>query len=149
MKLSEAMMLGSATCKMYPGNWNSCALGAAANAVGIPAKYANDPGPPRCVSILNYWPWLDTSHDYPGSPPWGGIIASRFDYQVCRGTMTYEQLVDYVRAVEPECGECCKFKCTCELSSPVGGSLKKGRVGFGSPPRPALTKSHERTSYAE
>ena len=35
MKLSEAIMLGSSTCKMERGNWNTCALGAAANAIGI------------------------------------------------------------------------------------------------------------------
>ena len=36
MRLSTAMMLGSTTCKMVPADWNSCGLGCAANAVGIP-----------------------------------------------------------------------------------------------------------------
>lgn len=35
MKLSEAIMLGSTTVKMVPGDINSCALGAACNAMGV------------------------------------------------------------------------------------------------------------------
>jgi len=35
MRLSEAIMLGSTTVKMKAGDWNSCAFGAACNALGI------------------------------------------------------------------------------------------------------------------
>jgi hypothetical protein len=31
--------------------------------------------------------------------------------------MTFEQLVDYVRSVEPSCGECNRFECTCVKSA--------------------------------
>lgn len=59
MRLSEAMMLGSATCKMVPGDWNSCSLGAAANAVGIPRAEGMF-GIQRINAILKEWPWINS-----------------------------------------------------------------------------------------
>ena len=92
MKLSDAMMLGSVTCRMEPGNWNSCALGAAANAVGIPRVG-------REALIREEWPWLTEEY----TPNWSleAEIAWRFDRVVCKGWMTLEQLIDWVRENEP------------------------------------------------
>lgn len=108
MKLSEAMMLGSATMKMERGEIQSCAIGAAANALGL---IAYDGTRARLVAIFHTWPWLSTngwvSHDC-------SRIITLFDHQVCDGEMTFEQLVDYVRSIEPECGECNRFECTCQ-----------------------------------
>ena len=59
MKLSEAMMLGSTTCKMVRGDWNSCALGCAGNAVGI-ANFDTIKGEGRIFPIYDYWPWLSS-----------------------------------------------------------------------------------------
>ena len=94
MKLSEAMMLGSVTCRMERGNWDSCALGAAANAVGIPM------GAGREALIREEWPWLTEEH----TPNWWSLEAAitwRFDQAVCKGRMTLEQLIDWVRENEP------------------------------------------------
>jgi hypothetical protein len=116
MRLSEAMMLGSTTCKMIPNDWNSCALGAAGNAVGIPqankkvlgqSQICPD-GNLRIGKIGDAFPWLlDNYHAFMG------VIYHLFDRDVCEGKMTFEQLIDYVRSIEPECGECCKFECSC------------------------------------
>lgn len=107
MRLSEAMMLGSTTCKMVPGDWDSCALGCAGNAIGLPSMRKTGM---RIHHIVEAWPWLQRNRS-------GGIIADKFDNQVCRGLMTLEQLVDWVRFVEPKCGDCNRYECTCAAPS--------------------------------
>lgn len=128
MKLSEAMMLGSVTCEMKAADLNVCALGAAANAVGLPKKedcyFGN-----RLHVISNRWPWIrETSNGkhghsdeyvsrFGGNPresSWAEQIFYRFDRSVVwERSMSLEQLVDYVRSIEPTCGECNRFECTC------------------------------------
>lgn len=122
MKLSEAMMLGSTVMKMEPRNWNSCALGCAGTAIGIPQVEGDMyNATSRAQPIQKAWPWLKGTCE----KEWiaGGFIAIadiqaeriwlRFDNLVCNGEMTFEALVDYVRSIEPECGECNRFECTC------------------------------------
>lgn len=113
MKLSEAIMLGSTTCRLEPMNLNHCALGCAANAMGMPkhepfTKRAWD----RVNAIHKEWPWIIRS---PGGvrEEYGFQITRMFDGEVCLGFKTLEQLVDWVRSVEPDCGECNRFDCTC------------------------------------
>jgi hypothetical protein len=108
MKLSEAMMLGTVTVLLEPFKMDSCALGAAANAVGITHENHG-----RGIEIAERWPWIV---DRDGRRPWsthGSTIASKFNDDVCSGRRTFEWLVDFVRFVEPECGECNRFDCTC------------------------------------
>jgi hypothetical protein len=108
MRLSEAMMLGAATCKMEAYDIDTCALGSALNAVGVPQR-SWDP----LDSIFRYrqvesrWPWVYSS------PVGLTQIVDLFDRKVCSGEMTFEQLVDYVRSIEPDCGNCNRFDCTC------------------------------------
>lgn len=116
MRLSEAMMLGSTTCKMVPGDWNSCALGCAGNAVGI-EEYATFQGRGREEVIAIKWPWIEARND--DGNRWMGEIWYRFDHDVCDGNMTLEQLVDYVRSIEPECGTCNSFQCSCPKTAAV------------------------------
>ena len=123
-KLSEAIMLGSATCKMVAGDINSCAYGAALNAMGVEkAPVENDmdwfiDGQSRMEAIKQLWPWT-----YGNSPisisPLAQTIWQKFDDEVCGGKMTLEQLVDYVRTIEPECGECHRFDCLGHASEDV------------------------------
>src|SRR5690349_9489718 len=129
MKLSEAMMLGSVTCEMKPADFDTCALGAAGNAVGIPRKDKCHGF--RLTAISNYWPWIAVSSkgcdghskDFVsmfsnGESTWAEQIFYRFDRSVVREkTMTLEQLVDYVRSIEPACGDCNRFDCTCEKAA--------------------------------
>ncbi len=145
MKLSEAIMLGAATVKMVPFDINSCALGAACNAVGMERhKYCDIkiveladgglptvslcPGFNRNVAVVERWPWLQGNVRLRLYVEFATRLARRdanlnnadavtalFDGPVCRGEMTLEQLVDLVAAVEPECGECCRFDCACAL----------------------------------
>lgn len=128
MKLSEAMMLGSVTVKMVPGDINSCALGAAANAVGIPPipeAFGRDMT--RIKAIWKRWPWLQSQQCTCGDVFCTGIssfcIAYKFNRHVCYGTMTFEALVDWVRSVEPACGECCQFECACVKQAEAGPSV--------------------------
>lgn len=111
MKLSTAMMLGSTTCKMLPGNMNSCAFGAALNALGVPQE---EPSYMRYTPLRKHWPWLTEDESRLSEP--AKEIYGRFDFNVCQGLMTLEQLVDYVRSIEPACGECNSFSCTCVTS---------------------------------
>lgn len=127
MKLSEAIMLGSATCKMVAGDINNCALGAALNAVGAERhtlsvsikrvgelEWSTTAGNDRYHALLERWPWLFAAA--PGqaswSPSYGMIVADLFDAHVVWGDMTLEQLADAVSAVEPQC-ECNQFDCDC------------------------------------
>jgi hypothetical protein len=159
MRLSEAIMLGSATVKMAAGDWNSCALGAACNALGmarhdpywpfgLPPKINGkmidgvltlcmefEPTCDRRMEILKRWPWTGVSVPFASTPTWCqeaalklpqlevnaatvvtyiSIVTIGFDHCVVAGKMTLEQLVDWVRSVEPSCGECCSFECGCE-----------------------------------
>jgi hypothetical protein len=128
MKLSEAMMLGSATCQMVEGNWNTCALGAAATAAGVRLYLDdqwNDDGDLESLDdrereIVAMWPWIDNPTTPPEElrdPTWKEAIFNRFDDGVCKGGMTFEALVDYVRSIEPECNECNRFECSCQKAS--------------------------------
>lgn len=116
MKLSLAIMLGSTTCKMEPCDWNSCAIGSAGNAIGVPQGVENF-GIDRSDKLFTAWPWIA------GDLYWLGI-ADRFDNQVCEGKMTLEELVDYVKSIEPSCGECCRFTCTCAKFEAVPESVE-------------------------
>lgn len=115
MRLSEAMMLGSVTCKLIPADWNSCAFGCAGNAVGIEQASAKGHGSQvlpdgrmRLGVIREYWPWLSNSELFDS-------IWRMFDCEVCFDrTKTLEQVADYVRSIEPSCGECNRFDCTCK-----------------------------------
>ena len=164
MKLSEAMMLGSTTVKMVAGDWNSCVLGAACNAMGV-AKHKSlyetmmesgftladmkmvDGKPEitfkgckereetvnRRLKVVELWPWLAQWMKASEAPDWfqqwsvnmnmvispvttvkvSTIIVTAFDFFICEGKMTLEQLVDWVASVEPSCGECCEYECKC------------------------------------
>jgi hypothetical protein len=107
MKLSESIMLGEVIMPRNQGeSWLSkdcgCAIGR--------AYVANGGSFEEFAKVLHYrvftemWPWA-------GDCILGGI--SLFFSQVVAGTKTIEQLVDYVRSIEPECGECCEFTCGC------------------------------------
>jgi hypothetical protein len=109
MKLSEAIMLGSTQCKMEPASFSTCVLGVSLWAIGLPAR-SPDWGS-RYDLIAQVWPWTD-AYSRPGKM-YLQEIYQRFDHRVCTGEMTLEQLVDYVKSVEPECGECCRFDCVC------------------------------------
>lgn len=108
MRLSDAMMLGSVTCRMKKANWNSCALGCAGNAIGIP-NWGNV-GRHRDSLILKAWPWLEQECNCKengisavvGTHCYMVHIFKKFDTDVCEGRMTLEALVDWVRQVEPQ-----------------------------------------------
>jgi len=118
MHLSTAINMGAVTVKMKAGDMNSCALGAACNALGAHEHTTclrNHPNN-RYEFLYKHWPWVDT----PGYKTLSGrsceafiAIYTRFDSYVVKGSMTLEQLVDYVRSIEPECGECNEFSCKC------------------------------------
>jgi hypothetical protein len=135
MKLSEAMILGAATCRMVAGDINSCALGAALNAVGKPMDgallqtllFKDARGfvlDVKCADregmLRELWPWMFEETPSPRALDWvsyGAVIAGLFDNSVVEGRMTLERLADAVAAVEPECGECCEFECSCAVAA--------------------------------
>lgn len=98
MKLSEAIMAGSTLVRQCASPWpgdeaagKGCALTMAARAMGG-SEY---------LDCFKFWPWLDTPEkNKTGSHSFWQIV-SRFDSEVCGGVMTLEQLVDYVRSIEP------------------------------------------------
>lgn len=136
MKLSEAMMLGSVTCKMERGNWEACGLGCAGNALGIAAgDGSNSFGNPRVQAIFQQWPWLRPASVFGNAcleteslPYFGGKIARLFDEEVATGKMSLEQLVDYVRSIEPSCGECNRFDCTCKPEAIIDSDLAVAHI---------------------
>jgi hypothetical protein len=121
MRLSEAMMLGAATCKMEPGDIRSCAIGAGLNAEGDQSFAIG-----RYFAASRIWPWLGELKTLRGDrflvPDMMGRITRRFDDEVCYGEMTLEQLVDYVRSIEPDC-DCNRFNCDCKAAAPETAEL--------------------------
>lgn len=137
MRLSTAMALGRNLCSMEAGNWNSCALGVAGTAVGVPQArviqfkgsvaigehpslynlYEMEDGDSRSSAIVEKFPWLYSTGNK--GKNWMKILYTLFDDAVTKGSMTFEQLVDYVHSVEPDCETCCKFECSCPVEEPV------------------------------
>lgn len=120
MKLSDAMVLGDTLRKrnasMYLdkdryGNYCGCAIGGAFLAIGITDS-------DEMIADREHWPWLSDKANL-GSR-YRTLIGCGIDrkypsfLQVETGECTFEQLVEYVRSIEPECGECNSFKCTCK-----------------------------------
>lgn len=89
-----------------------CMMGAALIAVGK----AEDENNRNARAVLREWPWLSDISDLETQYAFETEVTERF-HLVARGEMTYEQLIDYVRSVEPECGECCRFECICAKQS--------------------------------
>lgn len=115
MRLSTAMMLGdvlrerdgSLYLTVSGGRACGCAIGGAYLAIG---RTRVD------HQTMSEFPWLmDIGPD--GQNCWTaqigcGVSGISFN-SVMRGDFTFEQLVDYVRSVEPSCGDCNKFDCSC------------------------------------
>lgn len=125
MRLSEAIILGSATCKLEPRNIDSCALGSALNAMGIPPQAVPADVPVyRYLELRRLWPWLSEEGGLEApltSTAWK--IFRLFDCDVCDGTMTLDQLADYVCSIEPDC-DCCRFECDCKEKEDRDGNQK-------------------------
>ena len=126
MKLSDAIVLGSTTCKLEARNWNACAVGVAANAVGIVRSFSTTICGIRIQSdregqINRRWPWLGsclaTYADIRYHWSFLQEIVFRFDRRVCESgeanPKKFEELVAFIRSVEPSCGDCNQFTCTC------------------------------------
>lgn len=123
MKLSDAMVLGDSLRSRNPDYWlignSGCAMGGAMLAVG--KKDDQEKCYRQHTSYTEYmfdqWPWLAPVHL--------GEISNRFK-RVCEGKETLESLIDYVRSIEPECGECLRFGCICnEAVSSTAEAVKE------------------------
>jgi hypothetical protein len=112
------MILGMQTLRFSPGDINSDILGAAANAVGVsPAGEPGESIQARYEGLVDQWPWLARQIPVEGEDYYRTClmeISYRFDQQVCGGKITLNDLLDYVRAIEPACGKCCNYNCACE-----------------------------------
>jgi len=123
MKLSEAMMLGDAMMPRNDGtswfghkdpDFNEC--GCAIGRAWFAAGHSFDEWW-KAQDFCSEWPWL--KNGYPGN------ISVKFD-TVLTGGMTFEQLVDYVRSIEPDCGKCNQFECTCQKEAPILSPVCEG-----------------------
>lgn len=118
MKLSEAILLGSVMHPLRKGDWNRCILGCAANAVGVPEVIPISNSIKRSIerridAIKAHWPWLNRETQL-------YTITYYFDQQ----KMTFTEIVDYIKRVEPPCGECNDFDCCCERAADVLAALQ-------------------------
>lgn len=91
MRLSDAMALGPMVAKLNRGQFTldeceGCAMGVALRATGYRGKLGN------MFTVRKYWPWATDA-------VWFAITKRYFE--VVAGTMTFEELLDYVRSVEP------------------------------------------------
>jgi hypothetical protein len=119
--MSEAMIEGDSRrtreanrylARLSSGEIIGCAIGAAILAAGGDVeKNGSD--------STEFFPWLATQIEPPkGRTAWTYEleISRRFiDLMLYQGP-SYEELVEYVRSVEPECTDCCQFQCTCKKS---------------------------------
>jgi hypothetical protein len=127
MKLSDAILLGATiTEHQFAYDINSCALGMAANALGMPKQQGSiSPNPGRLTRLGTTFPWLLELRGE--GKAWGNWIANTFNDRVAtefpypyircmlpNQRMTLEELVEEIRKAEPECGECNCFECRCD-----------------------------------
>jgi hypothetical protein len=109
MKPSEAILLGSTQYRAVPGQLftppdGACVWGMALAAVGAKqlVSSCNDLAP-----VYGLWPWTFQKGSVPCGCPcfhinYARVIAHLFDRHVATAYWTLEQLVDWVRSVEPE-----------------------------------------------
>lgn len=100
MRLSDAIAMGRVTVEeMQAADITKCALGMACNAVGLDPKMTGE----DYEGVKAVWPWLSTIVTAPnGAPNYAITIIWRlFDGRVMAGRMTLDQLIDWVRSVEP------------------------------------------------
>jgi hypothetical protein len=116
VKLSSAIMLGMQTLDLSGNDFNCDILGVAANAVGIPrAVWTQESIHARNESILDHWPWLAKQIPVEGKDYYQTRfveLSGHFDGE--DGTLG--DLLNYIRRIEPECGECNDYDCTCALA---------------------------------
>ncbi len=99
MKLSEAMMLGYTMGReLNNGSWDTCLIGISCHAVSN--SYYTTLG-----EAYDRWPWIGISVPHPQNteflfPPY--LILTELCGEVIAGRTTIEQVVDWVRSVEPE-----------------------------------------------
>ena len=120
MRLSEAMMLGHTRYKLNPELWacedGGCLLGVAGYAAGVQFTEEGDEDFER---IIDRWPWLINHvtspafafdcgqshlfshlHNYPFENA-AYCFISCLAFELKNGVVTIEQVVDWVRSVEP------------------------------------------------
>ena len=108
MRLSDAIALGRTLVKPMAGkplskdNDYGCTIGMALRAVGRAYNCSQSDEQnwnwwPVYQQFLEEWPWT-LSHPVINMSD----IFRRFDREVMQGTMTLDQLIDWVRSVEPE-----------------------------------------------
>lgn len=125
MLLSDAIAMGRTLVKPTPTTeWavggGGCARGMALEAIGKRCAYATPYGPwesgkghPNIANFLTAWPWTERLTSVPclcyGEPVVAEIaivISHMFDRHVsmpgCTDSWTLDQLIDWVRSVEPE-----------------------------------------------
>lgn len=122
MKLSEAIILGdslrerrwsSFLFRRPDGTFCGCAIGGAALACGQTEMYG----------YRKLFPWL-LEKSGRGGMKWADAIGTgdggdHPDFSlVVEGRYSIEQLADYVRSIEPDCGECNQFECSCPKAVP-------------------------------
>ena len=94
MKLIDAMVLGDSLLPRSTEVWLDeecgCALGRAYKANGGQQVHISD------QAIVDMWPWLETDNV---------DLISKMFVEVCKGTRTFESLIDYVHSVEPDFSE--------------------------------------------
>jgi len=138
MRLSDAAALGDSlrerNSRVYlrknGDGWCGCAIGGAVLAAGSKSELDRE----------QLFPWLG---EYNFLDPLNSVenfgwnfdssISERF-FRVMRGDMTFEELIAYVRSVEPSCGECNRFQCSCQQASqsaPAGELVDAEEVDKG------------------
>lgn len=126
MRLSEAIMLGAATCKMEAGEISTCAYGVALRAVGGDFEYPYS-------SIMDAWRWTEVwfkdsdGHNCRSLSDLARSVWRKFDNEVCDGKITLEQLADYVRSIEPDC-DCNRFNCDCKAKQEAVAEVEHARL---------------------
>jgi hypothetical protein len=122
VKLSSAIISGMQTLRLTPANPDCDIFGTALRVVEPTPSWPADSATARYEAILGYWPWLERNIPVPGEDHYRSLmmeIEYRFDQQVCRGYTSLSDLLNYIRSLEPACGECCSFGCICGEVAPL------------------------------
>lgn len=123
MRASVAMNLGDTLKRRSPHHWltdpledgqcSGCALGGVALALSVPhvSGWWEESTFPKIVAI---YPWMGeysySDHEY-SNDTFSEVVSRKFA-DICAGLATWESLVDWVHAIEPDC-DCNRYNCTC------------------------------------
>lgn len=100
-------LLGALLAVTEPGEWDALL------SKEYSALEPNSMHPHFWIKLTEKFPWVHEPGEIPTENPYEDKISSWHLRVSIIGDMTHEEMQANIRAIEPDCGVCCEFDCTC------------------------------------